>query len=376
MIVRPRRLPGALLAVSAVLFLNALAYHLYTAALPLYLTSLGFDQTLVGLVVAAGGLAQVASAVFVGPSIDRFGARALMATGVGCNFVASLIYPLSTAPLAFGGARMLQGFAVSAIFPSVFSLVPRLAAPRRQVLVFSSVGIAGNLAFATAPPLGLFLYDRFGPNALFLASGGAAVLCLLASRGAPAASPHRRPLKLAFDRRWSGLLLVALLSEVQFGVLLAFVPIEAAAAGANPGLLFTVTASVLLASRVPAGWLADRFGGTRASLGGLAATAASVAVLLLPLNDVILAVSGMLNGLGTAFLLPPTLTRLSSQTHEAMRGTAMSYWTLAIALGIALGSGAGGVFHPLLGFHGLLLVSTALCLIAAIPLFERAPVHR
>src|SRR5258708_5518707 len=52
----------------------------------------------------------------------------------------------------------------------------------------------------------------------------------------------RRPVGLTFPRAGLVPLLVAVLSVAQWGVIQAFVPIEAGAAGSNPGLLFTADA--------------------------------------------------------------------------------------------------------------------------------------
>ena len=53
------------------------SFALYWAALPLYFAALGFNPTLIGLLIASAGIAELAGALIVGPAIDRLGSRAL-----------------------------------------------------------------------------------------------------------------------------------------------------------------------------------------------------------------------------------------------------------------------------------------------------------
>jgi MFS family permease len=155
--------------------------------------------------------------------------------------------------------------------------------------------------------------------------------------------------------------LVAVLSVAQWGVIQAFVPIEASAVGSNPGLLFTADAISVLASRIPAGWIADRYGPFRLAFVGVVMMALSPCVLQLPLNDGILIVAGILNGGGAGLTLPPMLAQLSQRSDDTSRGTALAYFSVAFAVGMIVGASGGGLLYPWLGFHGLLQVGALLC---------------
>jgi MFS family permease len=172
----------------------------------------------------------------------------------------------------------------------------------------------------------------------------------------------KRPFALVFRTAWLMPLLVAVLSVAQWGVIQAFVPIEANALGSNPALLFTADAISVLASRIPAGWIADRYGPFRLAMVGVVAMTLSPIVLLLPLNDAVLTTAGILNGAGAGLTLPPMLAELSRRSDEGTRGTALAYFSVAFAVGMILGASGGGLLHPLLGFHGLLQVGAILCL--------------
>jgi MFS family permease len=278
-----------LIRLGLALFLAQSAFMIYGATLPLYFHALGFDATLIGLLVGVTGVAELVGALAVGPTIDRFGGRPLLLGGVACYVVSSLAYTQLTS-------------------------VPALV-----------------------------------------------VLRLLAITTVPAPQPGRRPLGLTFRRAWLMPLLVAILSVVQWGVIQAFVPIEASAAGANPALLFTADAICVLASRVPAGWIADRYGPLRLALIGVVSMALSPCVLLFPLSNGVLVAAGILNGTGAGLTLPPMMAQLSLRSDQSTRGSALAYFSVGFAVGMIVGASGGGLLYPLLGFRGLLGVGAALC---------------
>jgi MFS family permease len=307
----------ALLTLGVALFFTAAAFHLYAAALPLYFASLGFDPTLIGLLVgAATGLTEFVAVLLVGPAIDRFGGRLLLVLGAGCYLAASLGYLWLTAIPALAALRMLQGLGIAAVMPASYSFVPGLVQPRRETVTFASLGAAANVAMAVCPPIGLALMDGYGPRALFATAAAVSLLGMATASRMPAPRPSRRPFSLTFRRAWLPPLLIGILTVIQWGAIATFLPLVAQPLGSNPGLLFTADAVAILMSRIPAGWLADRYGPLRLVLLGLAVTIVSDVLLLLPPTDGILVASGALNGLGGGLILPPMLAQLSRRSDE------------------------------------------------------------
>lgn len=349
-----------LLRLGVALFFVQSAFNIYSASLPLYLSDLGLDPTAVGLLIGTAAVAELGGALAVGPAIDRFGGRALLLLGASCYLLASLGYVLLTAVPALAVLRLIQGFGIAAVIPSAYSFVPRLARRGGQTMAFALVGGAGSVAMAICPPFGLLLLER-DPHALFLASAAVAVVGGLAIFSVPAPPPSRRAFGLTFRRAWILPLAVAVLSVIQWGVIQAFVPIVATDSGANPALLFTADAICVLLSRVPTGWIADRYGPQRLALLGVISMTLSPCVLLLPLTDAVLIAAGVLNGLGAGLTLPPMLAQLSQRSDEQSRGTALSYFSVGFAVAVIVGASGGGLLYPYLGFHGLLASGALLC---------------
>ncbi len=350
-----------LLTLGVALFFAASSFHVYTATLPLYFAQLGFDPTLIGLLIGATAVAEIVAAVTLGPAIDRFGGRVLFMAGAAAYVGASLGYVWLAVVPALAIFRALQGFGIAATIPSAYSYVPKLVVPRRQTVAFASLGAANSLAMAIFPPLGLVLMDRLGPPAVFTTAVAGAVIAMVVVTLVPAPRPSGRPIHLTFRRAWVTPLAVNSLVVVQWGVIAAFLPLNATDAGTNPGLLFSADAVAVLASRVPAGWAADRYGALPLTLAGIVSTVAAVVLLLLPLNDGSLVLSGLLNGLGGGLVLPPMLAQLSYRSDDSTRGTALAYFNVAFAVAMVVGSSFGGLLYPWLGFRGLLAAAAAIC---------------
>jgi len=356
-------------------FFGQAGFNIYWAALPLYFAALGFDPTLIGLLFGSAGVAELIGALAVGPAIDRLGGRTLLLTGLTCYVIGSLGYLALTPGPALLTIRLIQGLGLAAVIPSTYSFVPHLVKASRQTVAFATIGAGGNIAQALFPALGLTLLQR-SPSALFGVAAACSAIAGLIVATIPAPAPGRRPFALTFQRGWLMPLGVGILSITQWGVITAFLPLAATEQNANPALLFTADAIAVLASRVPAGWIADRYGPLRLALVGVVMMALSPLLLLLPLTDGVLIGAGILNGGGAGLTLPPMLSQLSQRSDETRRGTALAFFSVSFAVGMILGSSVGGLLYPWLQFQGLLVVGAILCVGAVIVLLADAIVWR
>ena len=343
------------------LFFGQVAFNVYTAALPLYFEQLGLDPPRIGLLIGAAGIAELFGALGVGPTIDRFGGRIILLLGLAAYFLASLGYTLTAVLPALVVFRLLQGFGLAAVLPGAYSFVPHLVPARRETLAFASLGTANNFAGAVFPAVGLLLVQQ-NPTLLFVASAVAAGLgAVVVASCVPRVPAGGRAIGLTFRSGWLAPLTVTVLALIQWGVIGAFLPLEATRVGSNPALLFTADAIAVLATRLPAGWIADRYGPLRLALVGVISMALSPATLLLPMNDGVLVVAGLFNGTGAGLTLPPLMAQLSQRSDNNTRGTALAYYAAAFAIGTILGSSVGGVLYGSLGFSGLLAAGAVLC---------------
>jgi predicted MFS family arabinose efflux permease len=143
---------------------------------------------------------------------------------------------------------------------------------------------------------------------------------------------------------------------LHWGVVTAYLPQRAEAAGANVGLFFVADGLFVLLARIPAGWLADRTRPITLVLAGLALTALGVALLMVVPTTEILFVSGALTGVGAAIIIIPILLALTERSTDADRGSAFALFNACFAGAIALGSIGTAPLIDTLGFEPLLVI--------------------
>ncbi|HWP63232.1 MAG TPA: MFS transporter, partial [Candidatus Binatia bacterium] len=175
--------------------------------------------------------------------------------------------------------------------------------------------------------------------------------------------PARRRLGIAYRASWTAPLAIVLLFVAHWGVVTAYLPQRAEAAGANIGLFFAADGVSVLLMRVPAGWLSDRLSGLPLVLAGIAITAVGVALLLLPPVTWLLVVAGLLTGVGAALIVTPLLLELTRRSTDADRGSAFALFSAGFAAAIALGSIGAAPLVAVAGFEvaiGVAMVGLAL----------------
>ena len=149
---------------------------------------------------------------------------------------------------------------------------------------------------------------------------GAAVAAEDAAEAASGLPPAGRRFGFAYRPSWGPLLLVTLLYVAHWGVVTAYLPQRAAAAGADVGLFFVADGLGIVLIRVPSGWLADRIAARWLMATGLLMTAFAL-ILLLPVpTTTLLVVAGVAGGLGGGLVLTPILLELSRRSAAADRG--------------------------------------------------------
>ena len=243
-------------------------------------------------------------------------------------------------------------------------------------------GVANNIAMAVGPMTGLFVYEHFSFNAIFLGCMGCSLLAaLFASRIQTKVRPPVKRPPISLDRF---ILIKGLLAGVSF-TLLAFaygqisnyIALYAKEMGLtiSSGLFFTVYAVGLIASRLFAGKMVDKGKVTQ--------------TIALGLGIVVLAMFGLgmchhCNALGTdytavAFLLialccglgfgaafPSFNALFINLGTNAQRGTATSTYLTTWDLGLGIGIFSGGMLAEHFSFSTAYLVASASVLVSLV----------
>lgn len=374
------RLAIALFAIQA-------GFHGFTASLPLALAAAGIADPEIGLIVGSAAVVQVPAAFAAGALVDRFGGLRLVGVGGAAYLLAAAVLLIpgvepAGSRVPFLVARTLQGIGIATALPAALSLVPRLLPEERRGFGLAFVGGAHNLTLVALPPLSIAVLARAGLDgvavvAIAMCLGGLLVARTLVLRSEGAATvdrlrPAARRFGFAFRRSWATLLGIVLLYVAHWGVVVAYLPQRAEAAGADIGLFFAADGIAILLARVPTGWLADRIQGRWLLLAGVALTGGAVAILVLPPTTPLLVVSGLLGGAGGGLVLTPLLVELSRRSGDADRGSAFALFSAALAGALALGSVGGAPIVAVAGFEGAIVGGlAALAASGALSLVDR-----
>ena len=390
------RLAIALFAIQA-------GFYGFTAALPLALDQAGLPDPEIGLIVGTAAVVQFPAAFLAGALVDRFGGTRMIAAGGAAYLLAALLLALpgfhpATNLVPVLVARLFQGVGIATVLPAALSIVPGLVPAVRRGFGLAFVGSAQNLTPVFLPSLSLAVLsasslagvaavmaaivaaglvvafvrpfrappgsdepgsDEHGSNgtaAIEAADDPGADLPSRAERG-DALPPARRRLGFAFRRTWLSPLAIVLLYVAHWGVVTAYLPQRAHAAGADIGLFFVADGIAILALRVPSGWLADRIAPRWLILPGLAITSVAIGLLVLPPTTPILIVAGVLTGSGGGLILSPLLVEISRRSATADQGSAFALFSGALAGALILGSIGGAPIIAVAGFEAAVIAS-------------------
>ena len=363
--------------IALALFAVQAGFHGFTASLPVALAQAGVPDPQIGLIVGTAALVQIPAAFVSGVVVDRVGGvRAFIAGGlaylIGCTILLLPGVEPGGSPLPFLVARVFQGIGIAATLPAALSLVPKLVASTRRGFGLAFVGSAHNLTLVVIPPLSLAVLAATSLNGVAVMSlafviAGLVIVRIVPFRFRPVVDGDgglegpvgvaQRRLGFAFRRAWAPLIAIDLLYITHWGVVVAFLPQRAEAAGASIGLFFVADGIAILACRVPAGWLSDRMRPVLLILTGLAATGVAILLLAQPPTTPLLVIAGALTGAGGALVITPLLVEMSRRSADADRGSAFALFSAANASALAVGSIAGAAIVASLGFEVAMLAT-------------------
>jgi MFS family permease len=377
----------AVLRLSIVIFLIQAGYHAFTASIPLALDRAGRPDADIGAIVGLAALVQIPSALIGGTLIDRFGSMRLVLVG-GFSYLAATVFLLlpslspQTSTLEFVAARVLQGFGFGMVMPAALSFVPRLVPVARRGMALATASTSHNLTLVVLPPLSVIVLDRAGLSGVSLVAFALVVVALVLcfarpfnsrASGEDAEHQHaRRVLGFAFRRSWIAPLAIIGLFDVHWGVVTAYLPQRAEAAGADIGLFFAADGLLVLLTRLPAGWLADRLPSSWQVVAGVVLTFVGIGLVLAPPTTLTLVIAGALTGAGAALIIVPINLALVRRSNDADRGSAFALFSAVFASGVALGSIGTSPLIGVVGYEALLMASlVSLVASAVVTLLDR-----
>lgn len=335
------------------------SFYFLLPTLPQYVAVLGGTPGQVGLVMGFFTLASVVVRPYFGKTADRRGRKLFMLLGSGFFILFPVIYNYVLAVVPLYLVRAAHGLAHASFLSGSMAYVADMAPPNRRGEVIGIYGTSNVVAMALFPAWGAAIIKDTGSfpylfmvSAITAAVGFAAITLLGDIR--PLAGPGLKHLSIMETGRRRGVLIpsLALFSgATSYGALLTFLPLFAPQRGLNDfGIFFTVYAASTILSRVAAGRLSDRIGRRKVIIPFMIVLA--VAVFLLPFMNSLwmLAVIGVLFGLGFGSFYPTLNALVVDLTPPPERGGALAFFTAFMDVGITTGSMVLGFAGGLLGY--------------------------
>lgn len=373
-------LPFALAALANLM--HGLALHGYLH-LPGYLRDLGGDEVVIGLVFGLMSGAAIAVRPLAGRVMDGSGRRGVILAGGVLHLIACALY-LTVDHIGpwLVTVRIVQGFAQGAVFSALFTYAADIVPASRRTEGIGLFGVSGLLPISLGGLLGDFVLDRGTYHDLFLVSAIIAAAALLVSL--PLKEPDR-PRGAAGGVGFVGAFrqrdLVPIWvvgSAFAMGLAGAYTfvkPLVEEERVGSVGLFFSTYAAAAIVLRVAFGWLPDRVGPKRALFPSLVSISLSLGVLALARDTTLLAVSGILAGLGHGFAFPILSAMVVTRAHPADRGSAVALFTAIFDAGILIGSPLLGLVARLSDLRPMFATASVLPVIGAIAfyLWDREP---
>lgn len=138
-------------------FLNASGMWFFLPLLPIFLGRKGGSSALVGVVFAAGLLANGLVRYPAGWAADRFGTRAVLVVGMLATSGLFFAYLLPLPLYAFVLVRFLHGAAQGAFWPAANGLLAEVTEPRRRGRAFGYMQSTMMAGMLLGPAIGGFI---------------------------------------------------------------------------------------------------------------------------------------------------------------------------------------------------------------------------
>ena len=376
-------------------FLLHFAFYLLLPILPFYLIEIfETEEGTIGIVLALYTVAALTIRPFSGYLLDTFARKPLYLVAFIVFTAAFGGYLIAGTLVMFIIMRIIHGISFGMVTVAGNTLVIDIMPSSRRGEGVGYYGLANNIAMAIGPMTGLFLYEYYSFDTIFIA---ALVSCLL---GYVAAAAIKVPAKsiesekkaepISLDRF---ILLKGIpagfslfLLSIPYGMTATYVAIYAKSIGidAKTGLFFTFMAIGMATSRLFSGKQVDKGYVVRLIAAGMVIVcvcffALSSCAYIMRLNPVmgtyIFFGIALLMGIGFGTMFPAFNSLFISLAPNSKRGTATSTYLISWDIGIGVGLILGGYITQISNLRSAYFLGGCLAIVSVIFFISKAAPH-
>jgi len=355
----------------AVNFLNATGMWFFLPLLPIFLGRKGGSAALVGVVFAAGLLANAVVRYPAGWAADRFGTRVVLVAAMLSTAALFLAYLLPLPIAAFVVVRLLHGAAQGAYWPAANGLLAEVTPPDQRGRAFGYMQATNMGGMLIGPAVGGFI-ALLNLGVVFTIAAALPALTVLALvtlpnvRAQATIEVPARAVQIA--RRLLPLLLLGAGTSYMIGAFDTIWSLYLTSRGATTFLVglsfvaFAVPATLLSGY---AGSLGDRFGARRFIFLALFCTAFFAALYPFIASVPWLIGLGLIEGIFTISGVPSTMAEVSRNAEPGQYArTQAVFQTVQTAIQI-VGALAGGALFTLSPAYAFLSIAVV-CVLGAL----------
>jgi len=355
----------------AVNFLNATGMWFFLPLLPIFLGRKGGSAALVGVVFAAGLLANAVVRYPAGWAADRFGTRVVLVAAMLTTAALFLAYLLPLPIAAFVVVRLLHGAAQGAYWPAANGLLAEVTPPDQRGRAFGYMQATNMGGMLIGPAVGGFI-ALLNLGVVFTIAAALSALTVLALvtlpnvRAQATIEVPARAVQIA--RRLLPLLLLGAGTSYMIGAFDTIWSLYLTSRGATTFLVglsfvaFAVPATLLSGY---AGSLGDRFGARRFIFLALFCTAFFAALYPFIASVPWLIGLGLIEGIFTISGVPSTMAEVSRNAEPGQYArTQAVFQTVQTAIQI-VGALAGGALFTLSPAYAFLSIAVV-CVLGAL----------
>lgn len=324
------------------------SFYMISTTLSLHLVDLGMTVAVAGTIIGAMPLAAMLIRPFSGWICDNFNRKYLLTIFLVLNALSIAAYGIVTSETAFLAIRLLHGISFSITTTVSMALIAGYIPKKRMGEGLGYFGIAQTVAMAIGPSIGLALAQVSGSRSMFLFAALCVVISMISLfylREEKSEDPHfgRKELRLRFgDFIVKEAVLFSIISFALAsanGIENSYIALYGQQFGfLNVGWYFTLSAVVLLISRLLFSKVMDRRGFSFVFYPGLICVGTSFLLLSYATGTnalYVFATAAIIKALGIGAMQPALQASVMQRVKPERRGAATSTFYIGTDLGQA-----------------------------------------
>ncbi|WP_226087824.1 MFS transporter [Mesobacillus sp. S13] len=355
-----------------------MSFQMLIPTLPPYIKSIGASGTEIGLVTALFSIGAVLSRPFIGFMLEYKARGPLVLIGAVMLLLITFLYPLSQVVVIFLAIRLIHGLAwgwsTTVNGTAAVDLVPN----SRLGEGMGYFGLSITIGMIIAPSLGIFLFQVTSFDNLIYISGALGVIALVLLGTIKYNTPNQVLTTKKEDLKFTYLgslveksgwfpAMLTLLINLGYGTIVTFIVIFGDERGIDQIFLFYLCNAILASlSRPVAGKWFDQKGPVGLVILTISITIMGMWVLSFAHSNIMIAIAGVLFGIGFGSLIPTLQSWTLSLTPPNRRGVANGMFFSSIDLGIGLSGLIFGVLAQFIDLGTLFRISSGFIVLALI----------